>query len=693
MAGPLTWRNVDAPNFAPAFEGLRTASTLLNNATRSGMDVVGQFQQAQSDAADRAILNRALGVQDSGQFAQQLADGTLVGPDGGRASLETLRGLDSRVGTLLNRDVTRQGYEQTGYTNQRGRQADSRMDAASPALAEAMLQARLNNQVGVTTALNNDAVRALSPSQLGDASTNIDRATSSSQSRRGSDAGFVRDQYGFGRTMQDDADADAARAALLELRRTSLTPDDATRFIESQTSMTPGARARLIQGAQGAGFPVYGPLGTGGGGTGVPLGSAPAGGTTSNAPGLTVMTGGAQLPDTIQTVGDIVSNKSALLRGNPRGTATGLYQITSDTWAEFGPKALGAEWRSANLRDPQVQDKVAESIWDQAKSSPARIKGRWEIFKNYTDEQMAAITNRPWAEVRDIVSQGESSTRASEILGGAQQQPAVGAPANPTLSPVENNFISNTVRQQIGQRAGENQANRIFPDADRLNASRDTVADVVDRLIDTKGAYRGADRGQMLSYLNRLVAMGNGRVSPALAGEMLARNVIGTPPALQQAITAPVNAALDLALGTVPRGLARAYTATADALGTGEYVPDAVRNFQGRQIETAPVGGGVRINDEGVYQQLDEYLTGSNFVQQDAQNSVGVSAQVVEAAQAAYNRAESQYQAALLRAPSQPGLRASLERLKQARDAAEQALRRVNQSAANSGTLQPPRNR
>ena len=49
----LTWRNVDAPDFRPAMEGVRNATNLLSNAFTSAGDAVGQFQGMQADAADR----------------------------------------------------------------------------------------------------------------------------------------------------------------------------------------------------------------------------------------------------------------------------------------------------------------------------------------------------------------------------------------------------------------------------------------------------------------------------------------------------------------------------------------------------------------------------------------------------------------------------------------------------------------
>lgn len=637
MAGPLTWRNVDAPNFAPAFEGLRTASTLLGNATRSGQELVGQFTQARSDAADRAILNRSLGVQDSADFSRGLRDGSIVGPDMANASLATLRGLDSRVGALLDRDVTRQAYDQTGYTNQRGREGDVLLDAASPDLARARAFARQGNQAAVDQLISNSrAIQNLRPGQFNDAVTGVDATSSNFQNRRGSDANFIRDQYGFGRTVQGDQDSDAAAAALLRVRRNSGNTDDATRAVEAEIpNMTPGAASRLISATRDAGYPVYAPVGgtTGaGGGASVSPGSTPA---------LGVMTGGAQLPDNIQTVGDIIDNKSSLLRTNPKGTATGLWQITSDTWKDFAPRVLGENWRNANIRDVQVQDQVAKAIWDDAKSSPTKIRNRWA---SVNADEAARMQNASWEDVRDLLSQKESSTRASEVLTATAQERA------------QNNLGGATASQLIRERAGQNQSVGIFPELNQLQGDRRDASAVVDSLTQADGPLRGSNRGQVLDYMNWIIQNSGGRINPAMAGEMLTRNLQSADNPLERA---------------------------------GSMIADVVGAPFGRRTRTANLGDGIRLNDRGVYQMMDDYLNGATSTQGQAQNSLAVVNQLVEQAQAQYNAAEAQYQAMLSASQSRPGLRGSLERYKAQRDAAEQALRRVSQSVVNNETLTP----
>lgn len=627
----LTWRNVDAPNFTGALEGYRTASTLLGNALGGANDALDVYKQTNAEAADRAILGRALGIQDASRFEQGLADGSILGSNGANASLATLRGLDSRVGTLLDRGTTRQRMEQTNYENMRGRETNALSDAAAPDIAQARLLARNNDQAGLNQLLQSSpTLRALRPEQLANLVTGVDTLSSNFQTRRATDASFGQDQWKFGREVRDAADQDAASAALVRLLRTSANSDDAQGNVEAiADQLTPGAFQRLVRGAQGSGYSLYGPVaGTTGAGASAP----------SRA--LGIMTGGAALPDNIRTIGDMVDNKSSLLETNPKGTATGMYQITSDTWKQFAPKALGTDWRNADIRDPQVQDKVGEAIWNSIKDSPTGIRNRWA---SVTEAEAEQLRGAPWDRVRDTLSQKESSSSASQILAQHQER-------------ISNNLGAGTAAQLIAERAGQNQAVGIFPELNKLQSDRRDASQVVDGLTGSDGPLRNSNRGQVLDYVNWIVQNSGGRINPAMAGQMLARNI--------QSADNPIER-------------------------FGSMVADIVGAPFGRRVRTANLGDGIRLNDEGVYRMIDEYLQGGTSTRNLAQNSLGVTQEMVEGAQAAYNQAEAQYQAMLSASRTRPGLAGNLERYKQQRDAAEQALRRVVQSVVNSDSLTP----
>ena len=140
-----------------------------------------------------------------------------------------------------------------------------------------------------------------------------------------------------------------------------------------------------------------------------------------------LMTGGKVLPDNIQTLGDVVNNKSDLLKYNNKGTATGLYQITSDTFKEFGPKVFGDEWQNQNVRDPNVQYKIAEAIWNQNKDSASRLAGRWDSIKNDAKD----FVGKTWDEVQQIIANRESGGSYAPTRVQAQQVPTQVAQVQP----------------------------------------------------------------------------------------------------------------------------------------------------------------------------------------------------------------------------------------------------------------------
>ena len=641
----LTWRNVDAPNFSGALEGYRTASQLLSNAVKSGQDAVGAYTQANSDAADRAIMNRALGLQTAEAHQAALASGALVGPDGQNASMKLLGDMDARPGTLLNRDVVRENLGQTQYMNQRGREGDAALDAAGPDAAKARLLARNNNQAELNKLFETSpTLRNLRPDQLATLMTGVDSLSTSFQGRRGSDSNFKQGEWRFGNEVRDSNDTQTAQAAWLEIQRDNATLGDVQAAINQRAgTMSPGAHALLNNLAKGGGYNINGPVGVATLNAGVS--SSGSGGGAS--PSLSIMTGGAQLPDTIRTIGDMVDNKSNLLKVNPKGTATGMWQITADTWTDFAPKALGPEWRSADIRDPQVQNKVAESIWNSARSSGKTIKGRWDSL---SQEEANSMQGMPWEQARDIISRKESGAVATEILNQAR-------------SPAGMNLGVDLTRQEMRERAGQNQATGIFPELDALQASRKKAVEIADQLIGETGPLRGANRAEVLDYINWIVDNSNGRINPAMAGEMLSRNV-----------------------GSADNAFVR----------TGSAFLDIVGMPFGRKIRTDNLTSGVdgiRLKDEGIYQMMDEYLSGGTSARRTGQQALAAEDQALESLRTKYNAADALYRELKAQSKSRPGLAATLPEYQKNRDALGKALELAVASANSDETLMPRRDR
>lgn len=651
----LTWQNVDAPDFRPAMEGVRNATTLLSNAFDRAGGIVDQFTQARTDAADRAVMQRMLGLQDPEAYKAALADGSLVGPQADRVSTGTLANLDSRVGSLLDRAVRQNQVDQGTFNLGRDRYAQDRlesgnaaMDAAGPIIQQAQILQRQGKEDETTRLLS--TIQGLRPDQYAGVLQNVDITGSNALSRgqtiqnMGQSAQrFQNEQWRFGNERAEYGEARAGDALADEIAQRAPDAQTAAQFLDASgasAAVKQRALARLgAMGYQG----VYGPLGSGGSSG---AGAGPA----------SIMTGGASLPDNIQTVGQFVDNKSNLLRVNPAGTATGVYQITADTWKDFAPKALGENWREANIRDPQVQDRVAEAIWDSAKNSPTSIRNRWASLSANQAEQ---LKGRPWSEVRDIVSAGETSSRASDLLGSA-----VGRQGNA--------FGTQQVNQRLAERAAENFAATGTTPEQYLSDLGDTASarKVAQRLSGEGGEFAGANTNWLENQINRMRDQSKGpdgrvRLSPAQIGRMMIQS----------------SAQADSGFDRIGRWIT-------GSRGSGDYGDSGAFLFGG-----SPNLGARRLNDRELAERMRQYLSGQTSTGIEATQSLGNVSRVVSQAQAAYDEAEQQL--ARIRAAGQgrPGYQASIRLAETERDAALQTLRQAQGGVpANSG-LVPTRDR
>lgn len=134
----ITWQNVPIPQFLGVQQGIANASQFLNQATRSGLGAVGLIQRHMQDQADRAILDRMLAVQDPQEYARQMEQGAILGPERGRASLDTLLAAARHQDTL-------QARADTLYKSNRARMLDADRDRISEAANAALTAAILGD--------------------------------------------------------------------------------------------------------------------------------------------------------------------------------------------------------------------------------------------------------------------------------------------------------------------------------------------------------------------------------------------------------------------------------------------------------------------------------------------------------------------------------------------------------------------
>lgn len=386
----LTWRNVDAPNLSSGSNGVRNTVDLFSNAANMLSQGLAGFGQAQTDQANNAALQNAMQIQDAGAYQNALANGSLFqGIDASKIDPRTLAALQNRTGDLLNNASAQQTLDFKQYGLDRTKQQDANTDAAAPVMEQiqrayasgntALAEQLQAQNAGVLGKLTPDQQNALLRNGQSFAANNI----SNDQSL-----------FNFNTAQMNQSESRNVAAALGRVNDpNNLTADDrqAAMYRELQ-NLNPNERAAF---QRQMGSALSGSAGATGGGA------------------ASLMTGGAQLPASVNTVGDFVDNKSSILSGNGgKGTATGLWQITSDTYKQFAQQALGDNWRDANIRDPEVQNKVGEAIWNSVKDNPTGIAGRWASL---TPADAQAMKGKSWSDVRDTISQRESGATIAQI--------------------------------------------------------------------------------------------------------------------------------------------------------------------------------------------------------------------------------------------------------------------------------------
>lgn len=105
---PLTWRNVDAPNFSNVGDSLRTASALLSNGTSSLSDALASFSKQAQAGDSSAALAAALGYTDDASLGSALRNGTALGGINPRnISPDILKAIGDRQNALIRNEGAR----------------------------------------------------------------------------------------------------------------------------------------------------------------------------------------------------------------------------------------------------------------------------------------------------------------------------------------------------------------------------------------------------------------------------------------------------------------------------------------------------------------------------------------------------------------------------------------------------------
>ena len=211
--------------------------------------------------------------------------------------------------------------------------------------------------------------------------------------------------------------------------------------------------------------------------------------------------------------------------------------------------------------------------------------------------------------MRSIIASGESGPLPASVTTGA-------------------NDSSAAAQLMLADRAAQNTSQQQWVnDLPKSQTDNRPATDVVDTLL--KGALKGTDRGYLLDQVNRVVAETG--YTPSTAANMITSNLESRNNVFQRA-------------GHSIRTLG-----------------GLVRNND----STPDLGGGVRFNDTGLNNAIEQAKTGVPYDTAFGQMKLGQQSGTVQQAQTAFQQAVQQYNELQRRLPTQPGLASQVDRYRQ----------------------------
>lgn len=543
---PLTWRNVEAPNFSPAIDGVRTAGYLLNNAFKSADSGIEGFTQAREKQADRDVLGRSLAYSDPAALQTALANGTILGGAGDYASAGALRTLGNRAGDLLSNATTQQNLDKSTYDFGRTQERNALFDANAPALTEA---ARLSSTGDVSGAIkhlqtNVPGIRGADALKLIDdfntqGTAGLNRAQTVQKINQ-TDITFDRGTQEY----KDTQDVDRTFSQVSELRDPQLATIALGRI---RGTISDRAYNTLVEKARGVyGKELEAPIGTGN--VGLPGSNLEPGSVNFSqgvpGPGSAYDTvygsgkyGTPEKPVSSMTIGEAISfgrdklipaTKGTIGQGADVGTsAVGAYQFTQATLSDFGPKVFGDAWQNTPMT-AENQEKLARAIYDERKNG--NLKDTWN--NPNINATPGFYKDKSFDEVRAGIVKGETGQDVNRVLNKGTDVPAPAGSAAAAVPsgqglPVQQAYTAADVtgltnRMDARMSSNSSEFAGLADDWQGLQSSKLDKNEVIEDLVKPGGIYEGGDRAKLDLFIDKL--MKGGAPSYAVAGEILKKS-------------------------------------------------------------------------------------------------------------------------------------------------------------------------
>lgn len=417
----ITWLNVPVPEVGNTEQqGIRTAADLLGNAVRSATQGVATIQgvqdaqkAAETQAADRFVMEKMLSTQDPNQYNKMRADGTLLGPAADKVSTGTLLAAEQRSNDLYTLARTRN-------RNMELQAAEKLLDQAAPMAVhdpegalKVMSQAKFTNaedQIEFDKKVRDLFVRP--PGSAGAAAKRkeeLERAAADLADRVISVGGS--NPRAASQALAGEQDPLVRAMAVDRLTKVG---EDTKRYygttqgmdpLNSIVSETGNLTGGVADGPEDAQFRQFG------GNLSLGMKAAGPSNPPPGTPEWTSMNGG-RVPsqaDTMNWQAAYVLPGSEAARGAGRGTtAIGPYQIVNKTRADiidrFGKQLFGTDDPSKIPFTLENEDKIAEQIFKES-SKQGKPGSPWQATQNYPGFQdLKAFKGKSWDEAKPLLS-------------------------------------------------------------------------------------------------------------------------------------------------------------------------------------------------------------------------------------------------------------------------------------------------
>ena len=139
MATQLQWRDVSAPNYTNAIQGLSLFGQQFGNGMSGLSDALAGFQKDRSQAAEQQVMRAAQAYPDPAEYQRALASGQLYRDAGINPEFltrEALNGLNNQATTMIDRATKQQSLTADQFKHGQLVKNTEALEASRPAIAK-----------------------------------------------------------------------------------------------------------------------------------------------------------------------------------------------------------------------------------------------------------------------------------------------------------------------------------------------------------------------------------------------------------------------------------------------------------------------------------------------------------------------------------------------------------------------------